>query len=156
MIGFVAAFRAEVRDVLVEISGERGERIEEAVFHRGYLGPAHFPAVLAIAGMGPVRARASAATLVERYRASLLIALGTCGGLSSALPSGTLIIPSAVRSVTSGACAGPVTPDARLQEKLMQAAASASARPVTGLLLSTERVVRTAQEKRGLADRFGG
>jgi adenosylhomocysteine nucleosidase len=154
MIGLVAAFKTELRGVLEDLSPLRTARVGESTFFVGGLGGEEV--VAGVSGLGLRRAGEAAAELIRQFRPSLLISTGTCGAIAESLHTGHIVVPEAVQSLSLTAEDPLPEPSIRvspqIQESLVLARSRAGISGQAGLLLTADRVVRTAAEKKALGD----
>lgn len=155
MTGLIAAFKEEVGGVLSDLRGATISRQGDATFHRGLHKGKH-DLVVAISGVGMQRAMETSEHLIKEFRPSLLLSTGTCGGISADLKTGNLVIPHSVQYLSMHQ-ADPlpfpaVAMDAELGQRLILARHRCGILGREGLLLTTDRIVRTTAEKRAIMD----
>lgn len=136
-VAIVAAMREELRPLLRRARPTRTLRVGSLEIQRGRLGATD--ALLARSGEGALQARLAAAALLEHFPASLLLVLGTAGGLEPGLERGVLV---AAESVYKGRTPMP-RPDPALVERAVRAGA------VRGTVVSSPRLLCSAAAKAG-------
>lgn len=120
--------------------------------------------LLAKTGMGPENAEAAARQLFEEVPVGAALSLGVAGGLSQELQTGDLIVgdrlilrrsSGQVLHGEKGTMPESFPCDAGLQEPAMTAIRNAGHRHHLGPILTVDRIVLTAREKRALAAESG-
>ncbi len=112
--------------------------------------------LLANTGMGPANAEATARSLFQDRSVAAAFSVGVAAGLSPQLRTGDLVIGNQVILHRPGAPAPRSFPsDARLQEWAMAAIRRSGDPHHLGPIVTVERIVMTAEEKRGLAAESG-
>lgn len=129
--------------------------IEVGRLWRGWLGAC--PIALIRCGMGEERAAAALQWVVEHERPAGVLSIGFAGGLQLGLATGDVVLADRIRAWSepavpedAGAEVGFVTPDARLSALAARAAQQASLSRHQGLLLSHQKLVESALDKRVL------
>ncbi|MDP6113422.1 MAG: hypothetical protein QGG53_16310 [Planctomycetota bacterium] len=155
MIGLLAAFKEEVGGVLSDLRGKTVSKQGEAIFHRGrHLGKHDL--VVAISGPGMQRALETSEHLIKEFRPILVLSTGSCGGISADLKTGNLVIPHSVQYLSlhqpDPMPYPAVEMDSELAQSLILARNRCGVLGREGLLLTTDRIVRTADEKRAIMD----
>jgi len=154
MIGLLAAFKTEVRGVIRDLSPQRVLRQGDSVFFVG--ASKGEEVVVGVGGMGARRAGEAAAELIRQFQPDLLISTGTCGAISEDLDTGHIVVPRSTQflSMTQDdpLPKPPVLVPSSIQDPLALARARAGLRGENGLLLTADRLVRTAAEKKALVD----
>ena len=155
MIGLLVAFKEEVGGVLSDLRGKTVNRQGEAIFHRGrHLGK--HDVVVAVSGPGMQRALDTSENLIKEFRPNLVLSTGTCGGISADLKTGNLVIPHSVQFLSLDQADPLPYPAIVLDTELAQGLTLARNRcgvlGKEGLLLTTDRIVRTTEEKRAIMD----
>jgi adenosylhomocysteine nucleosidase len=112
--------------------------------------------VVAISGAGMQRAMETSEHLIKEFRPELVLSTGTCGGISADLKTGNLVIPHSVQYLSMHQ-ADPlpypaVEMDAELGQRLILARNRCGILGREGLLLTTDKIVRTTAEKRAIMD----
>jgi len=129
---FAVAIEADAFERLT--TGQITLKVSGLVLHEAMLGDVRV--AWCVGGVGRERAARAAGLLVDGHRPRSLVAAGFAGGLDPGLPRGSLVCPAAVRGL-----AGEV------------------ALPLIGqggpLAVTVDRIVRTAAEKRSLAEATG-
>ena len=106
--------------------------------------------LLAKTGVGPDNAEATARHLFEEAPITAALSLGVAGGLSPQLQTGDLIVGDrAVLRRGSGPQSFPC--DSGLQEAAITVIRRSGSRHYLGPILTVDRIIRTAEEKRALA-----
>jgi adenosylhomocysteine nucleosidase len=133
----LAAMPEELAPLCRLARDRRGLRADGRSLLRARLGAATL--LIARTGEGPALARQTAESLLESFSPGLLLSLGVAGGLSPELEPGDLVV---ARSVLGGGgeAAGP--DPAWLDRALSRPGV------IAGTLLSTERILRSAESKR--------
>ncbi len=134
-VAIVAAMREELAPLLRRARPTRALRAGSLEVHSGRLGASH--ALLAQSGEGEQRARAAATSLLEFSPVSLLLVLGTAGGLQPGLRPGVVVVAD---SVLQDKTALP-PPDPALVERAVRAGA------VRGTVVSAPRMLCSAAAK---------
>jgi len=107
-------------------------------------------------GMGPENAGASARRLFEDRSIAAALALGVAAGLIPRLRTGDLIVGDRVISHRRDMTTRQSFPcDARLQESALTVIRQSGDRYALGSIVTVERIVLAAEEKRGLAAESG-
>ncbi len=134
-VAILAALGEELRPLLRRTSVARSRDVGPVRVAEGRLGQAALR--VALSGVGPVRASAAAASLLDDGAVSALIVIGTAGGLQPGLPAGAVVV--AQRLVDGTVPVG--TPDASLVARAVRAGA------LPGTIVSAGRMLCTAQAK---------
>ncbi len=112
--------------------------------------------LLARTGMGPQNAEAAARRLLDEGSVAAALALGVAAGLSPQLQTGDLIVGDRVILHRRNGIPRQTFPcDAELQESALTVIRRSGDRHHLGSLLTVERIVVSAEEKRGLAAESG-
>jgi len=132
----VAAMPEELAPLVAGIPSLRGRRARYGRSLRGRLGDAEV--VLACTGEGRERAMRGTVEVLDSYPVDLLLGVGTAGGLTPALESGTLVVASRLHDGE-----GPVArPDPGWVDRAL-----AHRGTVEGTVLTSERILCSAAEK---------
>ncbi len=129
----VAAERAELEPVAGRLTGVRPLEVTPAWALTGRLGP--LPVALAASGAGRKPAAAVVRSLAERLRLRGVVSAGWCGGLDPSLQVGQVVVADRVLSED---------PPGEFPALPVPGPAA------TGTVLTVDRFVRTAEEKRRL------
>lgn len=138
MVGMVGAFRWEVEPLLRNLPGVKRLRPKRYSFFLG-----GEPVVLSISGMGMENALRAAEELVQTFPLRGLVMLGFAGALVESLRPGDVVLADQVIEQTTGErfdCQTDLWP-VRFAHR--------------GKLLMTDRVIRSAAEKRQLGQDWG-
>ncbi len=112
--------------------------------------------LLAKTGMGPENAEAAARRLFEEGSVAAALALGVAAGLSPQLRTGDLIVGDRVIFHGRDSTTRQSFPcDAKLQESALTVIRQSGDRYALGSIVTVERIVLAAEEKRGLAAQSG-
>jgi nucleoside phosphorylase len=112
--------------------------------------------LLANTGMGPANAEATARRLFDERSVAAAFSVGVAAGLNPQLRTGDLIVGDRVISHRPGATTPQSFPcDARLQESALTVIRQSGNRYALGSIVTVERIIMTAEEKRALAAESG-
>jgi adenosylhomocysteine nucleosidase len=134
-VAIVTAMREEFAPLLARLQDGHVERVGSLDVQHGRLGGARV--LLAQCGEGRLQAEEAVETLLERFPISLLLVLGTAGGLQPGLRVGAIVVAESVRSN------GDETWDAA--EELVERAIRHGAR--RGTILSSATMLCSAEDK---------
>jgi len=155
MVGLLAAFKSEVSGVLADFKTKKLTRHGELPFYRGVFVSGE-DVVLGITGCGCERAALSASYLFQNYQPEILVSLGTCGALTGSLDTGNVVVPEAVQFLTmEGKDILPresIDVDNALHQSLILARKHSGLLGAEGLLLTSDRLVKTVAEKKALME----
>lgn len=140
-IGIVAALPIETGELIDRLTRVRKFKSQGMTVLEGE----HHGRIVALihSGMGVARARKAAEHLIFGHRPYWIVHPGFCGGLDPALKPYDVILPSELVSPEREPVNIPIGPDLLPQGI------------VTGRLLTLDRIVRTAEEKRSWHERTG-
>jgi adenosylhomocysteine nucleosidase len=134
--GIVFALPIEA-DAFERLPADRAEvRADDLTFHEGTIATARV--AWCVGGVGRDRAARAARLLVDGHRPRALVSAGFAGGLDQALARGSVVRPTAVRGLAEGG--------------LLRLAGAGEGDPI---VVTLDRIVRTAMEKQSLAERTG-
>ena len=155
MVGLLAAFRAEIGGVLSDLSPYRTSRQAELTFYQGKFRGGE-DVVLATCGPGAERGRVGAKELIYQFTPSLIVSTGTCGAVSDSLETGHIVVPETIQFLSleqEDPLPHPAVEVAvEIQESLALARARAGLQGQNGLLLTSDRIVRTVAEKKAITE----
>jgi nucleoside phosphorylase len=136
MRAVVSAMPEELAPLVASIPSLQGKKARVGRPLRGKLGS--HDVVLACTGEGRERARTETARLLDANSVDLLLGVGTAGGLTPSLESGTLVVASRLHD---GESEGAVLDEGWIERAL------AYRGTVCGTVLTSERILCTAAEK---------
>ena len=146
-IGLVFALPYEIRPMVDRCRDVRKTIGHRFVLYEGTLGERRL--ALVQAGVGAKRAGAATEALLNGHQPRWIVAAGFAGSLSDEVRTGDLVMATEVAD-ESGAV---LAIDMRLGSEPASAAAGEGSRPArvhTGRLLSVDRIIRAAEEKRAV------
>lgn len=111
------------------------------------------PLLLVRTGIGPERAKAALAPLVAQEAFQGIVSTGYAGGLRDEYRLGDLLLPDEVRSVPPLREAS-FHPDRELRERVLKRAQAGPWRIHPDRMITTDRVIFSAEEKRRLGLQF--
>ena len=118
-LGVVAAMPREIAPFLRHAKGYRREKVEGFNLYRFACGGT--PVVLIESGMGPAHAEAATRALITLAAPRVILNFGFCGGITSGLNLGELVLAERVYTLEQGVLAEAPHPDPRLGTQLLNA-----------------------------------